>query len=452
MKIKYISPVFSQLIGDFDFLIPHFTFEKVMSRRRFDLEKGIRRLMQETYEVPLIKKDGIILTGWTKKIVSLCKEEGVKCSIQNNPIPFLYKKPKLPGVTFFPDQSSLINKALERQRGIIISPTGTGKTVLGSAILSAFPNKKKVFLCHTKTLLQQTTKEMIKFGFNTSMVGDSKQDLSGDVVVAIEKSFFNMMEKMGDKFPTFDVVIVDESHHLSHKGCIYDLILSRMHKTQTRFGLTATEPLSEEAILMCEGLLGPVIGEFSLADAQEKGRISKIKIKLVNSPRPLKSYTLTKYVDIYEAVIVNNQERNKIIAQTMTALNKEGKTCICYIREIEHGQNIIKELRNTPTKFVKGSVTGNLRETIRKDLQEKKLMNVVASSAWTEGVNIPSINAIIIAGGGKSEIELLQKIGRGLRRDTDKEEVLIIDIIDHARYLSEHLAIRLSIYLEKGWL
>jgi superfamily II DNA or RNA helicase len=71
---------------------------------------------------------------------------------------------------------------------------------------------------------------------------------------------------------------------------------------------------------------------------------------------------------------------------------------------------------------------------------------------WREGLNIKSLNAIIIAGGGKNEKDLIQACGRGARKDEGKDEFVIVDFIDSAKYLSQHFCERLGVYVSKGWI
>jgi superfamily II DNA or RNA helicase len=62
------------------------------------------------------------------------------------------------------------------------------------------------------------------------------------------------------------------------------------------------------------------------------------------------------------------------------------------------------------------------------------------------------IDYVFNAGGGKAEIAVLQIPGRGLRLAPGKTEIIIVDFIDSAKYLSEHFAERMNIYSGKGWL
>ena len=56
-------------------------------------------------------------------------------------------------------------------------------------------------------------------------------------------------------------------------------------------------------------------------------------------------------------------------------------------------------------------------------LKSGKIQCVIATVSWVEGVDIPNLTCVINAGGGKSEIQTLQKIGRGLRKTETKDTV-----------------------------
>ena len=166
------------------------------------------------------------------------------------------------------------------------------------------------------------------------------------------------------------------------------------------------------------------------------------------------------------------------------------------VKEIEHGFNILNLCRKLglKVKFVKGSITifkeskktkneterqkikriekdkklleiikkqendndvitnSDEREEIRSSLNKSKYDCVISTSVWREGVDIPNLDCVINACGGKSEIMTLQAIGRGLRKTDDKEEVIIIDFLDPYKYLALHTIQRLQIYVNSGWL
>jgi hypothetical protein len=94
------------------------------------------------------------------------------------------------------------------------------------------------------------------------------------------------------------------------------------------------------------------------------------------------------------------------------------------------------------------------REEIKKKFIDKKIKCVVATVVWQEGLNIPSLDVCVLAGSGKSDIKVVQGIGRGLRKTKDKDKVIIIDFDDSdvSKYLKNHFNKRMKTYKAMGWL
>ena len=78
---------------------------------------------------------------------------------------------------------------------------------------------------------------------------------------------------------------------------------------------------------------------------------------------------------------------------------------------------------------------------------------VICTAVWKEGVNIPELNVVINAAGGKSELVTLQTIGRGLRKTENKSELIIYDFFDNSHhYLVDHFGHRFCLYSDMGWI
>jgi superfamily II DNA or RNA helicase len=401
----------------------------------------------------LIDKNGKFLTGYIPRVKKYLAEKNIQYEIENNSERLKPdNEPIIKGKALREDQKRLVNSAIKNQRGILVSPTGSGKTLLAGSIISCFKDKKTLFLCHTKSLLKQAAADFQEYGLkNITMIGDNEKDLSGDIVIATWQSFIKLdINAISD---LFDILIVDECHHLSSKDVSYVQILEKC-LSPVRIGLTATFPTKENSKWMIEGLLGEIIGEISLEEGMKLDIVSKPQIKLIKTVCSNDVFDLNRYKDIYDAVITNSKNRNNLIIEEIKKQNNIGNSTLTYVTKIEHGEKLItiaKELK-IPLIFIQGKTKGEERELFRNQLHLKTIMNVVATSVWREGVNVKSINCIIIAGGGKSEIALLQSIGRGMRKDIGKDKIIIIDFIDTAKYISEHCCRRLHIYIENEWL
>jgi len=198
------------------------------------------------------------------------------------------------------------------------------------------------------------------------------------------------------------------------------------------------------------------LDEVSIQEGMDLEFLAKPKVQLMAVPKytSLREEGIFSYKAIYDATIVSYRKRNSIVMNAVKELNSKGKSAIIYVTQIDHGERLVDigDRMGVSSFFVRGSVGAEEREQLRKDLQNKKVMCVIATTVWKEGVNVLSVGAIVIAGGGKSELILLQSIGRGFRRDTGKDEIIIVDFIDIGRYISDHFCERLSVYVENGWI
>jgi superfamily II DNA or RNA helicase len=221
-----------------------------------------------------------------------------------------------------------------------------------------------------------------------------------------------------------------------------------------RIGLTATFPKDPEAALAVEGCFGPIIGEVTIQEGVEAGFLARPVIKLIPVPFNVDIRDLKRWAQIYDKGVVNHVARNRIIARLTRDLVAREETVLIIVNIIEHGDNIQKVLRQlgVSSEYIQGSSDAYVREHVRKSLNERKILCVIATAVFKEGVNIPGLNNVINAAGGKSEIATLQAIGRGLRVTDDKKFVTIYDFLDSGRYIAEHAVERMKIYVDSGWL
>jgi superfamily II DNA or RNA helicase len=164
------------------------------------------------------------------------------------------------------------------------------------------------------------------------------------------------------------------------------------------------------------------------------------------------------------AFIISHAHRNEFI--TDLALSREGNTLVLFQFVEKHGQvlyDIIKEkLEHDTTKrkvfFVHGGVGGEEREDIRAIVGNETDAIIVASfGTMSQGVNIPTLQNIIVASSTKSRIRILQSIGRGLRRTDEKTTCTVYDLGDDLSWKSRqnysllHFIERIKTYAEENF-
>ena len=184
------------------------------------------------------------------------------------------------------------------------------------------------------------------------------------------------------------------------------------------------------------------------------GIIAKPYVTLINVPYQGDIGDHRKYRDLYELGIVHNRARNVRITKLALERASRGLTSLTIIKEVAQGHNLMDYAHQLglACQFVHGTVPGTVRDQAKEALSSKRVWNVICTDVWREGIDIPTLDCVIMAGAGKSELQTLQGVGRALRTAPGKEQVEIIDFLDPYRYLARHAVKRLSVYVDKGWL
>ena len=349
------------------------------------------------------------------------------------------------GITFRSDQLQAIKAVCDEQRGVIHFATASGKTVIAAGIINCFDDRNKVlFLAHSKEIVQQTYERFKQYGFRAGILtGEVKENLDCHVLCATHQTYIKDIREA-------DIVIVDEAHHAQSVESNYGKILTSIN-ARVRIGLTGTLPNSKEGKLALEGLIGPVIAKLTIQDGIDKKILSRPKITLLPIKKRGTFAQLKIYRRIREEAIVNNRSRNKLIAKAALRRAAKGKSVLIIVQEINHGSNLYSVMANQAV-FLQGRTPGATRKMVKQKFIEKREKIVITTNIWNEGVDIPTLDCVVIAFGGKANTRTIQAIGRGLRRTKDKSRVEVIDFLDPYRFLAEHLVARLNIYKKEGLL
>lgn len=462
VRIDHFDPAYSRVIDREHYnlvydILKYSSVQWVQGRYRKEKVARVQSFLHRgTGEFP---------TGFIPRIQKELSRQDVAVEIVNLDPPIVIHEPSLPGIILRDDQKQLLDNVAKMQRGYIKAPTGSGKTVIAGAIVSMLPtNSKTLFLCHTIDLLNQTREEFTKFGFDVQVINPDNKVVNlasnGDVpsvVVSTVQTFSKLpKEDLVDISEIFTAIIVDECHHITSRKGTYATILNFI-LAPIRIGVTATDEIKTASKMVLEGCLGPKIGEFTLKEGIEKGVLAEPLVKWVIVPVDDDLLHLTKYLDIYKACIVNNRARNRLIISQAGKEIESGKSVLILVKQVEHGDNLLwmaNLLLKDKAKchFVWSNTGKDERGLIKNALENKDIKCVIASAVWKEGINIKSLDVVINAAGGKSEIATLQGIGRGLRTTETKNTVTIIDFLDgYNRYLSHHAMLRMKVYIENKW-
>ncbi|KKM90227.1 hypothetical protein LCGC14_1240770 [marine sediment metagenome] len=361
---------------------------------------------------------------------------------------------KLNGITFRQDQVDLIRSILRSMRGVIVSPTGSGKTLIALGAVSCWPEARALILVHRLDILKQFEERAAMYlpGITQQTIKGGKHPvLTAQLVMSTIQSIYKY--PMEEIYSKFDIMICDECHHVSdRKSQFGDFMLYNI--APVKIGFTATVPDDQTRVLAMEGILGPVIGQLTEEEGRRRGIVAKPYVTLITVPYDHDIGSHTTYKALYDAGIVNNRARNARITKLAKERASRGLTSLTIIRTIKHGEileDFAKRL-GLNSLFVYSGTTGGMRDKAVHALNSKEVANVICTDVWREGIDIPTLNCVIMAASGKSPLQTRQGVGRGTRATEGKDSMEIIDFLDPYKYLARHAVLRLIVYVEQGWM
>jgi superfamily II DNA or RNA helicase len=144
------------------------------------------------------------------------------------------------------------------------------------------------------------------------------------------------------------------------------------------------------------------------------------------------------YAKVYENSIVKNDPFNIHVAKTANHLVSRGLSTLVLVQQYPQGDYLKELIPNC--EFVSGRMSSAKRKQSIQDLRDKKNMCMIATTLADEGLDIPTLDAALLAGGGASATRVNQRIGRTLRKDKSKsKDKSIVIIYEHdAKHLDKH--------------
>ena len=365
-------------------------------------------------------------------------------------------------------QFNCVGEAIVRKRAILLSPTGSGKSYMIYALarfwLSKLANiskyskgQKVLVIVPTTSLVEQMHSDFINYGMPESgmqkIYSGKDKAVETDVVISTWQSIYKMPKVW---FEQFGCVFGDEVHGFKSKSLMN--IMNKCTEAEYRFGTTGTLDGSQTHELVLQGLFGKVYKVTTTKQLQDNNTLAPLKIQrleLKYSEEVRKNFGKRTYQDEID-FIVTSENRNKFIRNI--ALDLKGNTLVLFNYVDKHGKpllNLIREKAEDGRKvyFVSGETDTADREAIRGIVETMSDAIVVASlGTFSTGINIRNLHNIIFASPSKSQIRVLQSIGRGLRQSDDGRETTLFDISDdiswekRKNYSLVHSWERLKIY------
>ena len=331
-----------------------------------------------------------------------------------------------------------------KQRGLIISATGTGKTYLGAFDVKSTNPKKMLFLAHREQILEKSKESFSRIigGKKTDYglyTGNSRNKNAKYVFATVQTLSKSNHLSLFDR-DEFDYILIDEVHHAGAET--YQKI---MNYFQPKFylGMTAT-PDRNDDFNVFKLFNYNVAYEIRLPQALEEDMlcpfhyvgISDYTFKDNRVNEAIDSYNNEKGNHKNEQKIVeqlSSQERVKYILDQTKYYGYSGDVLhgLIFCSGVAESVSLAKELtrQGSPSKALSGNDSEVKRRSVVKGLEKGIIKYIVTVDIFNEGIDIPCINQVVFLRNTNSNIVYIQQLGRGLRKSKGKEYVEILDFI-----------------------
>jgi superfamily II DNA or RNA helicase len=240
-------------------------------------------------------------------------------------------------------------------------------------------------------------------------------------------------------------VMVDEVHK-AKADVLRELLSGIFCNVPIRWGLTGTIPKDEHEAIACVCALGPVIGHLSSKELQDMGVLADLDINILQLQDGVLAFG--GYAQELKWLLTD-PVRLTHVSSIVKQLAANGNTLVL-IDRIKTGEMLIE--MNPDWVFISGEMKTTDRQKEYADISDMNNKVIVATyGVAAVGINIPRIFNLVMLEPGKSFVRVIQSIGRGIRKASDKDYLQVVDLTSSLKYSKRHMTKRKEYYKEQNF-
>jgi len=347
-------------------------------------------------------------------------------------------------LTLRPFQERLLDKiAASRQHGhhrnLLVAATGTGKTVMAAVdyrrLRNELPRARLLFVAHRQEILDQSRATfqhaLHDASFGERWVGSDRPREFEHVFASIQSINASGVDAISPDH--FDVVIVDEFHHAA--APTYARLLERLQPKEL-LGLTAT-PERADGLNILSYFGDRIAAELRIWDAIDQQYLVPFAYYGVSDGLDLREvpfrrgtgYDVSALTNVYTG---NHVWVGKVIAELQRRVGDlKSMRALGFCVSVDHAHFMAEQFRahGIPAQAVSGQSSDDERRQALRDLASGSLATVFAVDLFNEGVDVPTVDTILMLRPTESATIFLQQLGRGLRRAENKASCTVLDFV-----------------------
>ena len=351
-------------------------------------------------------------------------------------------KPNSMQVRFIANLKAILEN--DEKRALLISATGTGKTYASAFAMRELGFKRVLFLVHRASLAVQAKKSYQRvFGSTISvgLVGASYHEYDRDYIFATVETLNRDVHLQMYDPAEFDCIILDEAHHSSANT--YQKVMN--YFTPRLFlGMTATPDKrndNDSGENIYEIFNHQIAYEIRLQQAMEEDLLCPFHYFGITDLEVISDVGKTVQEKEENFRYLTSDERVYNIMKQAQFFGYSGERVkgLIFCSRIDEAKELSEKMneKGWRTLVLSGSDSESVRtnaiERLAGEESEEALDYILSVDIFSEGVDVPEINQVIMLRPTESPIIFIQQLGRGLRKAEGKEFVVIIDFIGNYR-------------------
>lgn len=346
-------------------------------------------------------------------------------------------------------QEEMVEKGLQAGRGVFEAAVGSGKSLVLTYLIKKLA-VNSLIIVPSRGLLQQLFVDLeLYFGFSKVQILDTgkvrKSSKLKPIRLMTVQSLASLQKtsELSNVISDVDAVFIDEFHHSGSSS--YTNLLPEIENIYYRFGFTGTFLRNDSKSLDMWGFLSTRLYSYPAWKATQEGFLTPLKVISYE----LWGKSSRSYQMEYDKNYCGGQELLDKILEICQSI-KKGESVLILVNKKDKSGKIIQEFLNLQgfsSQFISGD---DSKEHINKTIEnfnDKNIDILIGSSVIGEGIDIRATDHLIMCQGGKSEIVVVQAVGRVARLYPGKSNAVVHDFkFSNTKYLEKHYQKRMEIY------
>ncbi|WP_153502603.1 DUF3427 domain-containing protein [Cumulibacter manganitolerans] len=327
---------------------------------------------------------------------------------------------------------------LGQHRNIVVAATGTGKTMVAAfdyRDLAAGPQRPTLlYVAHRVEILEQARaayRGVLKdTSFGELYVGGERPTRWRQVFASVQS-----LSRGLDQIPSdhFDVVVVDEAHHSGARS--WAAVVDHFRPLEY-LALTATPERRDGVDIVERDFGGRISAEIRLWDALDRGLLTPFDYFALDDATDLRAirWVNGRYDDEQlSGLYVGNESRLRIVLNELDRKVEDvaSMRALGFCVSVEHAHYMAKRFTDLglPARAITGETAAGDRAAWVAELRAGRLRCIFTVDVFNEGIDIPSVDTVLLLRPTQSSTVFLQQLGRGLRKYEGKSVTTVLDFV-----------------------